>query len=344
MLVDVDHEVGRAQQRGEVGPADLPGEEDPAVQAERVRQPGQAAVGQVAAQVLPGGAAGHDQLGGGDLGHGVEQDGEGLALGGEVGDGDEAVAVVAAVGGAVGGELGGVDAGGDDADVAAGDAEAGEVGFLVVAAGDDGVDGAADGGLEADPVGAGPAGMRPWRRSVTPSWSNVWMTGSWRSRAAARAARPLVQRTAWTTSGRSLAHAARSGALNAPIWAARRESSPPGPEGPTYSTRDAGGEVGPLGERGAVAAGVDGHLVALAGQAPAHLDQPGVVGRRRSVAVGDGGAVLGDQGDLHVGDASPRKRGAIFGGLVGAGTLKRRARRMWPREHARQDGVDVPAS
>ena len=40
--------------------------------------------------------------------------------------------------------------------MAAGDAEAGQVGFLVVAAGDDGVDGAADGGLEADPVGAGP--------------------------------------------------------------------------------------------------------------------------------------------------------------------------------------------
>src|SRR3984957_2471940 len=156
VLVDVDHQVGRAQQRREVGPTDLPGEEDPPVQVEGVAEPCEAAVGEVGAQVVAVGPAGHDELGAGDAGHRVEQDGEGLALGGQVGDGDEAVPVAAGAGGAVGGELAGVDAGRDDADVAAGDAEAGQVGLLVVAAGDDGVDGAADGGLEADPLGPGP--------------------------------------------------------------------------------------------------------------------------------------------------------------------------------------------
>ena len=86
---------------------------------------------------------------------------------------------------------------------------------------------------------------------------------------------------------------------------------------------DAGGELGPLRQRLAVAPRVHRHLVALAGQALAHLHHGGVVACGGCVGVGrDRAAVLGDQGDLHVGDASPRKRGAIFGELVGAGTLK----------------------
>ena len=156
MLVDVDHQVGRAQQRREGGAGDPPGEEDPPVQAEGLAELSEAAVGQVAAQLPAGGAAGDDELGAGDLGHRVEQDVQGFLLGGEVGDGDQAVPAAALEGGAVGGELGGVDAGRDDADRAAGDAEAGQVGLLVVAAGDDGVDGPADRGLEPDPLGAGP--------------------------------------------------------------------------------------------------------------------------------------------------------------------------------------------
>src|ERR1700678_305663 len=155
VLVDVDHQVGRAQQRGEGGAGDLAGEGDPAVQVEGVGELGQAAVGQVAAQVLAGGAAGDDELGPGDPGHGLEQDGERIALGDQIGDGNQAVPVVPVLGGAIGGELTGVDAGGDHTDVAAGDAEAGQVGCLVAAAGDDGVDGASDGGLEADPLGPG---------------------------------------------------------------------------------------------------------------------------------------------------------------------------------------------
>ena len=191
--------------------------------------------------------------------------------------------------GAFGGELGGVDPGRDDPDGAAGDAEPGQVGLLVVAAGHDGVDGAADGGLEADPLGAGPAGISPWRRSVTPSWSNDWTTGICRSRAADRAARPLVQRSACTTSGRSLPHCSRSGSLNAPIWLTRRESSRAGVGRADVLDADAGGELGPLRQRLAVAPRVDRHLVALAGQALAHLHHGGVVACGGvSVSVGTG--------------------------------------------------------
>ena len=81
-----------------------------------------------------------------------------------------------------------------------------------------------------------PAGISPCLRSVTPSWSNDCTTGIWRSRAADRAARPLVHRSACTTSGRSLAHCACSGALNAPICLTRWESSALESDGPTYST------------------------------------------------------------------------------------------------------------
>ena len=94
-----------------------------------------------------------------------------------------------------------------------------------------------------------PAGISPCRRSVTPSWSNDCTTGSCRSRAADRAARPLVQRSAWTTSGRSLAHASCSGALNAPICLTRWESSALESAGPTYSTETPGARLARSGSR-----------------------------------------------------------------------------------------------
>src|ERR1700722_18058212 len=143
VLVEVDHQVGRAQQRREAVAADLAGEQDPAAQVEGVAEPGEPPVGQVALELGAGRAAGHDQLGAGDLGERAQQGVEGVPLGGEVGDGDQAVPAAALAGRAVGGELAGVDPGGDDPDGAAGDAEPGQVGLLVGGAGHDGADGGA---------------------------------------------------------------------------------------------------------------------------------------------------------------------------------------------------------
>ncbi len=239
-------------------------------------------------------------------------------LGGEVGDGDQAVPVAALAGGALGGELVGVDPGRDDPDVPTGDAEAGQVRLLVVAAGDDRVDGAADRGLEPDPLGAGPGRDQP-----------VAALGD------AELVERLHHRQAEVAGGRQGGQAAgpahrvdHVGAVLGPRLVQRgaERADLPDQLGVVAAgggradvlDADAGGQAGPLRQRPAVAARVDGHLVALAGQALAHLDQAGVVARGGGVGgggAGDRGAVLGYQGDLHVGDASPRKRGAIFGEL-----------------------------
>ena len=243
------------------------------------------------------------------------------------------------------GELIGVDPGRDDPDAAAGDAEPGQVGLLVGAAGDDGADGAADRGLEPDPLGAGPGRDQP-----VPALGDAELVegldhgelevaGGRQGRQAAGPAQRvhhvgpvlgprLVQRRAERADLPDQVGIVGAGVGRADVLDA-----------------DAGREVRPLGEPLAVAARVDSDLMALARQALAHLDQPGVVARGgRLGGAGDRGAVLGDQGDLHSGDASPRKTGSHLRRAVGAGTLKLKMRRLWPREHARQDGVDVPAS
>ena len=88
-----------------------------------------------------------------------------------------------------------------------------------------------------------PAGIIPCRRSVTPSWSNDCTTGTCRSRAADSAASPLVQRSACTTSGRSLLHRSCSGWLKAPTCLSRWESSALESDGPTYSTETPGASL-----------------------------------------------------------------------------------------------------
>jgi hypothetical protein len=62
---------------------------------------------------------------------------------------------------------------------------------------------------------------------------------------------------------------------------------------------DAGRQPRPLRPRRAAAPRVHGHLMAVAGQAPAHLDQAGVVARLLRAVAGYGRGVLCYQGDLH---------------------------------------------
>ncbi len=81
-----------------------------------------------------------------------------------------------------------------------------------------------------------PPGATWWRRSATPRESNDCTTGMRRSRAAAREARPLVQRSACTTSGRSPRHRSRSGWLNAGTCASRSDSPSLPAAAPMYST------------------------------------------------------------------------------------------------------------
>ncbi len=69
-------------------------------------------------------------------------------------------------------------------------------------------------------------------RSVMPSESNSCTTGMPRSRAAASAARPLVQRSACTMSGRSLCQWLRSGPLKAGTRLSRSASPGSSPAGP----------------------------------------------------------------------------------------------------------------
>ena len=57
-------------------------------------------------------------------------------------------------------------------------------------------------------------------------------------------------------------------------------SAPAQSDGPTYSTLTPGASLARSGSDALVAARVHGHLVAVAGQARAHLDQPGVVAAR----------------------------------------------------------------
>ena len=93
-----------------------------------------------------------------------------------------------------------------------------------------------------------PAGIIRCRRSATPSESNVCTTGTERSRAADSAASPLVQRSACTTSGRSLLHCSCSGWLKAATCASRcasslRPASASESAGPTYSTETPGASL-----------------------------------------------------------------------------------------------------
>ena len=175
---------------------------------------------------------------------------------------------------------------GDDPDVAAGDAEAGQVGLLVGAGGDDRADGAADRGLEPDPLGARAgrdqavaalghaelveglhdgelqvAGGRQGRQAAGPA-QRVDHVG------AVPAPRP-AQRGAERADLPDQAGVAGAGAGRADVL-----------------DRTPGARLGALRQRLAVAPRVHGHLVALPGQVPAHLDQPGVVARG-----GGGGAV-----------------------------------------------------
>ena len=76
-------------------------------------------------------------------------------------------------------------------------------------------------------------------RSVTPRERNSCTIGMLRSRAAASAARPLVQRIACTTSGRSSCHWLRSG----PLKAGTRSSSPASPSSPSASAPGTGPAV-----------------------------------------------------------------------------------------------------
>ena len=83
-------------------------------------------------------------------------------------------------------------------------------------------------------AGGGVAGSAlVWfRRSVTPGELNACTTGMPRSRVAIRAASPLVQLTACTTSGRSRRQRARGGSLNAGTRASS-SASPRLPAAPT---------------------------------------------------------------------------------------------------------------
>src|SRR5580704_13997769 len=86
VLVDVDEQVGRAQQRRQGAAADLAREEHPASQVEGVAELGQPAVRQVGLEPIAGRAAGHDELRARDLGQRAQQGVERVLLGGEVGD------------------------------------------------------------------------------------------------------------------------------------------------------------------------------------------------------------------------------------------------------------------
>ena len=216
---------------------------------------------------------------------------------------------------------------GYDPDRTARDAEPGQVRLLVGAAGDHGADRAADRGLEPDPLGAGAdrdhavpplgdaelverlhhgnlkvAGGRQGREPAGPA-QRVHHVG-------AVLAPPVVQRRAEGADLLNQVGFVRAGVGRADVL-----------------NRDAGGELGPLRQRLAVAPRVHGHLMTLTGQARAHLNQPGIVAHGGLVAVtGNRGAVLGYQGDLHRGCLSSLT-GSHLRRAVGAGTLKLRARR-----------------
>ena len=146
-------------------------------------------------------------------------------------------------------------------------------------------------------------------RSVTPRERNSCTIGMLRSRAAASAARPLVQRIACTTSGRSSCHWLRSG----PLKAGTRSSSPASPElavgvvardrsGGDVLDPDACVELGPVGLIRQVLLGVYGHLVALPGELAGELVEPDVIVVKAGASAGvQGSGVLGYYGDLHQG-------------------------------------------
>ena len=302
----VDHQVGRAEQGRHVILADLAGELDPVRDAEAAGQPGQVTARLVLAQHRPRRAADDQQLRVGDVGqraHGRLQ-----AVPAQVGGHrDQPRPLRARRDGAFGAEPDGVHAERHHADRGPRDAQAGEVGHLVGAGRDHRVRAAGHGPLEPAPgprLGLGASPARPGR-AVLPDVvaalggaqrverlhdreAPVTGTGQ-RGQAAGPADRVhdvrLVPMPGVGQAERERPDVGQQGLVGQHFGRAGRDVLDPHSAGQLVLVRQVR----------RVLAGVDGHVMVLAGQGLGQHGYAGLLGGRLAAhRVGEGRGFFGD--------------------------------------------------